>query len=107
MERPLALPVTAQEQAILDRVARGLTNDEIGAELGISESTVKWYVGRLCRRFGAGNRPSWRRAPWPSAWCALAMSRRAKGRLDPFLGRRGLRRGRRAARRRPPREVRW
>jgi predicted transcriptional regulator len=41
---------------ILRNVARGKTNKDIAAELGISEQGVKVHISRLLERYGAGNR---------------------------------------------------
>jgi hypothetical protein len=41
---------------ILRNVARGRTNKDIAAELGISEQGVKVHVSRLLERYGAENR---------------------------------------------------
>lgn len=41
---------------ILRSVARGRTNKDIAAELGISEQGVKVHVSRLLERYGAANR---------------------------------------------------
>lgn len=54
---------------ILRSVARGKTNKDIAAELGISEQGVKVHISRLLERYGAGNRVelvSLARA-WPGA----------------------------------------
>ncbi|MDE2396028.1 MAG: response regulator transcription factor [Burkholderiales bacterium] len=42
--------------AVLRLLRQGRTNKEIGRELQIEEVTVKLYVGRLAKRFGAKNR---------------------------------------------------
>ncbi len=49
-------PLTAREEEVLARVARGRTNDEIAAELYISTSTVKAHLASLMRKLGARNR---------------------------------------------------
>ncbi len=49
-------PPTAQELAVLTRLVRGLSNDEIGGELRVSEETVKKQVSSLLRKSGAANR---------------------------------------------------
>ena len=41
---------------ILRSVARGMTNKDIAAELGISEQGVKVHISRLLERYGAQNR---------------------------------------------------
>lgn len=42
--------LTRREQAVLPLVARGMTNDEIGAHLGVSERTARFHVRSLLRR---------------------------------------------------------
>lgn len=53
---PVQRPLTPRQQVILRAVARGRTNKEIAAELGISEQGVKVHVSRLLERYGAENR---------------------------------------------------
>jgi DNA-binding CsgD family transcriptional regulator len=48
--------ITRREQEILQLVARGLSNKEIGAELLISEGTVKAHLHRIMGKLNAGNR---------------------------------------------------
>jgi DNA-binding NarL/FixJ family response regulator len=45
-----------RETAILESVARGLSNREIGRELWISEQTVKFHLRNLYRKLGVSNR---------------------------------------------------
>lgn len=45
-----------RELEILARIAEGQSNSEIGARLGISESTVETHVQRLRLRYGMGTR---------------------------------------------------
>ena len=47
---------SAKELAVLRLLRQGRTNKEIGRELQLEEVTVKLYVGRLAKRFGAKNR---------------------------------------------------
>lgn len=60
--RPAAMPaqplepLTEREEAVLLTVARGKTNAEIGQELHISMSTVKFHLGSLMTKLGARNR---------------------------------------------------
>lgn len=49
-------PLTPREQAVLQRLAQGLQNKEIAAELVITERTVKFYVSSILSKLGAGNR---------------------------------------------------
>lgn len=48
--------LTSREEAVLDCVARGLTNHEIAAALFISISTVKTHIATLMNKTGARNR---------------------------------------------------
>ena len=48
--------LTERETAVARLVARGLSNAEIGAELYLSEATVKTYVSRLLARVGVRDR---------------------------------------------------
>jgi DNA-binding NarL/FixJ family response regulator len=41
---------------VLERVARGLGNKQIAAQLGISERTVKFHVSSVFTKLGAANR---------------------------------------------------
>ncbi|WP_027342119.1 response regulator [Hamadaea tsunoensis] len=49
-------PLTDREEQILLEVARGRTNQEIGADLYISLSTVKTHIASLMGKLGARNR---------------------------------------------------
>ena len=48
--------LTARQRDVVERVARGLANKEIAAELGISERSVKGHVSDLRRKFDTPNR---------------------------------------------------
>ncbi len=54
-QKPL-LPLTERQHQILRLAAEGLSNREIGAELGITEGTVKIHVSSALRALGARNR---------------------------------------------------
>ena len=47
-----------RERDVLVRIARGLSNRQIGTELGIAERTVKVHAGSLFRRIGVADRTS-------------------------------------------------
>ena len=50
--------LSARERQVLDLVSRGLSNRQIGRELGIAERTVKVHVGHLFKRLGVSDRTS-------------------------------------------------
>jgi DNA-binding NarL/FixJ family response regulator len=54
MPDPAAL--SERESAVLEAVARGLSNREIGRELWISEQTVKFHLRNVYRKLGISSR---------------------------------------------------
>jgi DNA-binding CsgD family transcriptional regulator len=56
MNRATPSVLTPRQKRVLEHVRKGLTNREIGAELGITEDGVKAHLSRLYLRFGASNR---------------------------------------------------
>ena len=48
--------LTAREEQILKRLAQGLSNKEIGNDLGIAEKTVKHYVTNVLQKLQVRNR---------------------------------------------------
>lgn len=55
-EREPAPALTAREDSVIACLARGLSNAEIAAELGISTATVRSHVSHLMAKLGATNR---------------------------------------------------
>ena len=51
---PIAL--TPRESSVLEHLARGRSNKQIAASLGVSERTVKFHVSTLFTKLGATNR---------------------------------------------------
>jgi two-component system NarL family response regulator len=48
--------LSPRELEVLQRIARGLSNREIGVELGLHESTVKTHVINILGKLGVGDR---------------------------------------------------
>jgi DNA-binding NarL/FixJ family response regulator len=48
--------LSARELDVLARIARGMTNKEIGIELGVHESTVKAHVINILNKLGVNDR---------------------------------------------------
>ena len=55
-EDPRIAKLSEQERKILDLIAEGLTNKQIGAELFLAEKTVKNYVSSLLGKMGFSRR---------------------------------------------------
>lgn len=49
-------PLTPREREVLRLVADGATNTEVGARLGVSEETVKTFLGRIFLKLGVHRR---------------------------------------------------
>ena len=49
-------PLTARERDVLEIASRGLSNREVGAELGISEHTVKFHLAAIYGKLGVSTR---------------------------------------------------
>lgn len=50
--------LTRRQHQVLFRMALGESNKEIGAALGITDSTVKWHVHDVAKKFGLGGTAS-------------------------------------------------
>jgi two-component system NarL family response regulator len=55
-ERPPHSAPSARELEVLQLIAKGLSNREIGEALGITEATVKWHVNMILSRLGVADR---------------------------------------------------
>ncbi len=53
---PLPEPLTSREQAVLERLAQGRSDQEIADELFLSPNTVRWYNRQIYSKLGVGNR---------------------------------------------------
>jgi DNA-binding CsgD family transcriptional regulator len=53
---PAELGLTTREAEVVERVARGRSNSEIGADLGIAAGTVKKHLDNVFAKFGVRNR---------------------------------------------------
>lgn len=51
-----AEPLTEREVQVLELIAKGMTNRDIGGLLGISAHTVKFHVGQVLDKLGAASR---------------------------------------------------
>jgi pimeloyl-ACP methyl ester carboxylesterase/DNA-binding CsgD family transcriptional regulator len=58
MEEKRTLPdqLTEREKAILERLAAGLTDQQIAAELFLSPNTIRWYNRQIYSKLGVRNR---------------------------------------------------
>jgi DNA-binding CsgD family transcriptional regulator len=80
--------LTERQREVLVLVRRGLSNREIGAELGISEDGVKAHLSRLYLRYGVSNRVELLNAADQTAAHDAALSGRAPlGTLRAIAGR--------------------
>jgi DNA-binding NarL/FixJ family response regulator len=55
-EYPVASDLTPRELQVLQLLARGFTNKEMGVALGVSETTAKWFVKNILQKLGAHDR---------------------------------------------------
>lgn len=55
-ERPPRSELSQREIEVLELIAKGLSNREIGETLGIAEATVKWHVNIILERLGVADR---------------------------------------------------
>jgi len=55
-DRPPHSELSPREIEVLELIAKGLSNREIGSVLGITEATVKWHVNIILSRLGVADR---------------------------------------------------
>jgi DNA-binding NarL/FixJ family response regulator len=55
-EYPVGVHLTPREIEVLRLLTRGLTNNEIAAELHVSGTTVKWFVKNILEKLGVSDR---------------------------------------------------
>ncbi|RSS64120.1 DNA-binding response regulator [Streptomyces sp. WAC07061] len=55
-ERSRITLLSDRERQVLDRIGRGMANDDIAAELGMRPTSVRTYVSRLLAKLGTANR---------------------------------------------------
>lgn len=53
---PKAVPLSAREMTVLEHLAEGKANREIGEALGLAEATIKMHVKSICSKLEANNR---------------------------------------------------
>jgi DNA-binding NarL/FixJ family response regulator len=72
-----ALPpeLTSRELDVVRLVADGLTNDEIGAALGVTTRTVEAHLGRIFERTGASSRTELATRAIREAWLDVPVGR--------------------------------
>jgi len=55
-KRPPCSELSSRERQILALIVRGMSNRQIGDELGIAEATVKWHVNLILSRLNVADR---------------------------------------------------
>ena len=78
--------LTLRQQDVLALIRRGLTNDEIAEQLGISSDGVKFHVSEILRRLGVETRheaAAWQPQPVRTRW-AFALAPSALASKLPF-----------------------
>jgi DNA-binding CsgD family transcriptional regulator len=54
--RPIRFELTARETQVVAMLREGLTNKQIADELGLKDSTIKVYLGKIFIKMGVKNR---------------------------------------------------
>ena len=72
-----ATPLSDREGVVLEAVARGLSNREIGRQLWISEQTVKFHLRNIYRKLGISSRTEAARYAYRTGLVAAATAESA------------------------------
>jgi DNA-binding NarL/FixJ family response regulator len=75
-ERLMDLGLTRREVAVLELVAQGRTNEQIGEALGLSPLTVKKHLERMSVKLGAANRAALVAVAWQRSSAPQGSARR-------------------------------
>ena len=83
-----AVPVqlTGREREAIRHLVRGLSNREIGREMGVEAATVKAHLGRLMRKAGVTNRTALGVHATASRWDEKVAEGGVRGEKDGSLG---------------------
>ena len=65
-----ALKITERQREVVELIAAGLSNDEVGVRLGISPRTAKAHCGVLRQKLGVSRRRRISERDWASRPCA-------------------------------------
>jgi DNA-binding NarL/FixJ family response regulator len=80
---PQDLGLTQRELTIVKAVARGLSNDEIGKALWVTETTIKFHLTNIYRKLGVPNRTA------AARWAFNHGLVDASEAIDPAVGTKG------------------
>ncbi len=68
--------LTHRERQVLEGVVKGLTNGQIGHQLGLARSTVRNYVSGAYQKIGVSGRVQaavWWQRHWPEGSCSAGL----------------------------------
>jgi DNA-binding NarL/FixJ family response regulator len=69
-EKPLLEPLTERELGVVKLVAQGKTNEEVAAELYVTQATVKTHLANVQRKLGVRNRVEVAAWAWRTGVCS-------------------------------------
>ncbi|RSM90804.1 DNA-binding response regulator [Kibdelosporangium aridum] len=70
VEKPLLEPLTERELGVVKLVALGKTNEEVAAELYVTQATVKTHLANVQRKLGVRNRGEVAAWAWRTGVCS-------------------------------------